>query len=263
MLKFMIKGGIMNNKDVFELTNPQRNIWNMEEYFKDTTINNICTSVLLDEMINVKLLKQAINNIVKKNDSFRISLYRENGIPKQKILDFIPFDIEVINVNTKKEMSEIEKSEANIKFDILKSNLFRFKIIMFPNNIGGIILTVHHMIADSWSLGLTVKNLIKEYHSLLNNTKITENEQSYINYIESETQYKNSIKFQNDKQFWENTFKDIPSQVSIPSTKKLQKHISCTAKRSSFSINKSIIKKLNDFCRKEKISPFNFMDYFL
>lgn len=258
MLKFMIKGGIMNNKNVFELTNPQKNIWNMEEYFKDTTINNICTSVLLDEIINVKLLKQAINNIVKKNDSFRISIYRENGIPKQKILDFIPFDIEVINVNTKKEMSEIEKNEANIKFDILKSNLFRFKIIMFPNNIGGIILTVHHMIADSWSLGLTVKNLIKEYHSLLNNTKIIENDQSYINYIASETQYKNSIKFQNDKQFWENTFKEIPSQVSIPSTKKLQKHISCIAKRSSFSINKNIIKKLNAFCRKEKISPFNF-----
>ena len=37
----------MENKDVYELTNPQKSIWYMEEFFKGSNINNICGNITI------------------------------------------------------------------------------------------------------------------------------------------------------------------------------------------------------------------------
>ena len=36
-------------KDVFELTNPQKSIWYIEQFYKGTSVNSICGTVIFDE----------------------------------------------------------------------------------------------------------------------------------------------------------------------------------------------------------------------
>ena len=55
----------MNQNRAFDLTNPQKNIWNMEQFFNDTTISNIPANIIFHEPVNGKVLEQAINNIIK------------------------------------------------------------------------------------------------------------------------------------------------------------------------------------------------------
>ena len=147
-------------KDLFELTNPQKSIWYTENYFENTNINNICTSGIIYENINVEALKKAINYLVQHNDSFRIKLSLINDVPKQYISDFIPFEIETIYVKNIEEFNNIEQEMVNEKFNILDSLLFRFKIAVFPDKSAGVILNIHHLIADSWSLGVTIQKII-------------------------------------------------------------------------------------------------------
>lgn len=249
----------MRKKDVYQLTNPQTSIWNMENFFEGTTINNICTSGIIYEEINLPLLKQALYNVVQKNDSFRIQIHLENSIPFQTINDFKPFDIDIIYVKDEKEFNKIEKEAVNHKFNIIDSNLFCFKIIIFENKFGGVILTLNHIIADSWSLGLTIQEIIKEYHALKNNETLPKTNNSYVEYIKSEQDYKQSEKYINDKKYWNNVFLTIPEQATIPSNKKIKNNISSKAKRKDFLVNADLVAKINDFCKKEKLSVFNFL----
>ena len=46
----------MENKDVYELTNPQKSIWYTEQFYEGTTVNNICTSGTVYGEINENLL---------------------------------------------------------------------------------------------------------------------------------------------------------------------------------------------------------------
>ena len=59
-------------EEIYELTNPQKSIYLTEQYFQNTTINNICGSVLIRQKVNLKLLNTAINFFVKNNDSFKL-----------------------------------------------------------------------------------------------------------------------------------------------------------------------------------------------
>ena len=157
----------MENK-LYELTNPQKSIWYTENYFENTNINNICTSGIIYEDINIDTLKNAIHRLVQTNDSFRIKLSLQNNIPMQYIADFEPFDIETIYINNMADFHNIEQEMVKEKFNIINSVLFKFKIAIFPDKSAGVILNLHHIIADSWSLGLTIQKIVQIYHSIKN-----------------------------------------------------------------------------------------------
>ena len=103
-----LKGILMEGKIGYELTNPQKSIWNMEEFFKGTTINNICGSEKMYEKIDEKFLNQAINNVVRKNDSFRIQIEIKEGKPRQYIAEYKPFEIEVVHIKNEEDVKILE-----------------------------------------------------------------------------------------------------------------------------------------------------------
>ena len=249
----------METKEIFELTNPQKNIWNTELFFSNTNVNNVCVSGIINEVVNFDILKKAINILVEKNDSFRINLLISENIPMQTFSAFAPFDIDIINVNSKSEFTSIEQSMVNEKFTLINSNLFKFKLAKFPDGKGGIILNVHHIIADSWSLGLTIQEIVKIYHCLLNNnSEYISDTFSYKNLITAEQDYKNSNRYNNDKEFWNSYLKNFSEPVSIPSINKENYEDSSKAKRLSFNIDVNLVKQISEFCNTNKISNYAF-----
>lgn len=248
----------MVNKELFELTNPQKSIWYTEQFYEGTTVNNICVSGTLYGKIDEELLKQAINNVVKQNDSFRIHVIQEKNDVRQYIADYEKFNIDVEYINNESEVKQIEKSEAKFKFNIIDSDLFKFKLAISKGNFACIILTVNHLIADSWSLGLVIQEIIKNYNALKNNEDFVPDTFSYLDYIKSEKEYKNSKKFENDKTFWNQTFSTIPEQATIPCSINGVKNVSYNAKRLGFELDRDIVSKINSFCRENGISTFNF-----
>ena len=243
----------------YSLTNPQKNIWNMEKFFEGTTINNICTSAIIYEKINKTLLEKAINHVVQKNDSFRIKINIKEGIPVQKICNFEPFNLEFEYIKDESELANIKRELVNYKFNILNSYLFQFKIAIFENGFFAIVLVVNHIIADSWSLGLVIKSILEEYHALQNNIALPENTNSYIDFVHSEEKYVKSKKFETDKKYWNDIFNSIPEQATIPTHKEKVKSSSSKANRENFLLENHLVQKINHFCSINKISVFNFL----
>src|SRR5699024_5314703 len=94
------------------------------------------------------------------------------------------------------------------------------KLFKLPNNNGGFIVNNHHIISDSWNLGIMGNEIITYYSHLLNDhSPKTENVElnSYMDYVVSEQEYKNSKKFQKDKDYWNDLFTTIPEVATIPS----------------------------------------------
>ena len=248
----------MHEKKYYNLTNPQKSIWYTEEMFKGTTINNICTSGIIYGNIDVNQLKKAINNVVSQNDSFRIHLTLQDGSIKQYISDCKTFDIDTEYIENESDIKRIECEEVKHVFNMLDSDLFKFKIVILKNKFACVILTANHIISDSWSMGLTIKSILRNYKCLQNNESTSFETFSYIDYIDSEEKYLNSAKFNSDKNYWQEEFKTIPEQATIPTTSSVSLVSSNTAERFSFNLDKKIVTKINDFCQKNHFSIFAF-----
>ena len=76
------------NKELYDLTNPQKSIWLTEQFYSDSCVNNICGTTTINELVDFEKLKQALNIYVKDNDSFRIRLIKDSsGDIKQYITE--------------------------------------------------------------------------------------------------------------------------------------------------------------------------------
>ena len=246
----------MLEKNVYGLTGPQKNIWNTELFFNDSNVNNVCASGILHEVIDFELLKQALNVLVKENDSFRIRIHVENNIPVQYFSEFSPFDVDILNASTRKDFEKIEQETVAKKFNVLDSDLFLFKLVKFPDKTGGIILNVHHLISDSWSLGLTIQEIIKIYHSLKENIEYVPETYSYIEYINSEKKYKLGKRYLSDKEFWSDYLRSLPEPVTIPGL--VSSTTSSKGNRISYTIDKKVCNLINKYCKENNISNYIF-----
>ena len=136
--------------------------------------------------------------------------------------------------------------------------MFKFKIAVLKNEFASVILTVNHIISDSWSMGITIQEILRNYNCLKNNEEIDLETFSYTDYINSEMEYKSSKKYENDKAYWNEMFETIPEQATIPSLKNNIKDLTYNANRLSFNIDKEMLEKINIFCKENNFSTFNF-----
>ena len=249
----------MANKNYYALTNPQKSIWQTGEFYKGTSIGNITGTVIISQNVDFKALEKAINLFVKKNDSFRLKFTVKDSIPMQYVDDFTEFNIEILSVESDKDVKRIERNLCDTPFDVLENFLYIFKIFKFSNGNGGFVINAHHLISDAWTAGLVVNEIMGYYEALVNKESILDEEiPSYIEYINSENEYLNSEKFEKDKVFWNEMFDTVPEPATIPTLKTEKNQMDCASKRKLFTIPKETIGLISEFCKSHRVSEFNF-----
>lgn len=246
-------------KKLYDLTNPQKLIWYTEQFCSNTSINNITGTVIINEVIDVDALKKAINLFVQKNDAMRIQITLDSLLKaKQYVTNYIPFDIDIFNVKSEADLKKKSSLLASQPFKIIDSPLINFKIFKFSNGTGGFIGIAHHLILDSWS-GCSLGNeILSHYYDLTHNIPIdTSQNNSYIDFIDSQNNYINSEKFNTDKKYWEEKYSDsIPEIASFCPNYKNVSH-DYRAIRKEFQLPSNLANKINTFCTEHRISLFN------
>lgn len=248
----------MQDNKVYELTNPQKSIWFTEQYYKGTTINNICGSVLIEQNIDLDLLNTAINKFIENNDSFKIRLKLIDGNVYQYFVDDEFYEFEKIDIKLENEIETYANKMVSIPFEMINSKLFDFKLYKLDNGYGGFIVNAHHLISDAATFSFIATEITSIYSMMQKNEPIPKKEYSYIDYIKSEKDYLTSKRFEKDKSYWNELLSQLPETSTIPSLKNNEKD-SCDAERKECTFSSEYMKKINDFCKKNNISTYNFL----
>ena len=139
---------------LYNLTNPQKSIWDTEKVYPNTSIENIAATAIIEDKINFAYFSQAINIFLKQHDAFRLKFITQNGETKQYVEPFSPLSFDIINVKSDKDVETLSNKMANYVFNLENSMLCKFQLFKYPDGHGGIVLLVHHLISDAWSCGL-------------------------------------------------------------------------------------------------------------
>lgn len=244
---------------LYDLTNPQKSIWGMEQFYKGTAVNNICGTVLIHEPVNFSKLYEAICTFVKSNNSFRIKLcFNEQNEISQYFDDNFEIDTNVKILSNDIELHTLEKELVSVPFQLLNSQLFKFQLFKFSNNHGGFVLNTHHLISDACTASLVANQIISVYSSLQKEETPEDITHSYLDYINSEKEYINSDKFIKDKAYWNDLFNVMPDMATLSSNSSTDITHNCAAKRANYKIDNNLLNRINDYCKEYKISIFNF-----
>lgn len=247
------------NKKMYPLTQAQQRIVYTELQYPDTTALTISGTIQLSNQIDLDRLEAAIHYVLQTNDSFNIRITEVDGIIKQYIapyeyekIQFIDFDSISNDLIYEQWLEENNQIPINL-YDNKLIQITTFKI----NHKYGYNLKTHHAIADGISLGITINEITEQYNNLISGKNIDYiTKQSYINYISLEEEYLKSLRFEKDKAYWNEKFKNSPNLVDIKVHN--SKITSTVAKRKKVYIPYKQYKDIQEFCKQQKLSTFSF-----
>lgn len=244
----------------YNLTYPQKAIWDMEQFYPDTCMNTISGKISIHDKVNILLLKKAIHIYIKNTSGLRFRFHLEDNVITQYEEPYKDFPLDVISLTSENEKT-IENKIASKKFILQDAPLFYFAIFKNENKTGGFFVSVHHLITDAWSMSKLISSILSIYSRLCQNQVLDEAtlaNYSYADFIEQEKAYHSSSRWQQDENFWDdifafNHFDSSLNPISFTSD------LSCLANRCEYEISKSMTSKMTDFCKAHKISLFTFI----
>ena len=180
------------------LTRPQQLIYDSEKVIGGS-VAVMCGIMTVDKVYPEEQVVAAIRTIYQTNDALNYKLDDSGSEPRMYYEDPGDRTVNVVRVEDLSELEEIGERIAKTPMD-LSGWLSDLTAIIHPNGYG-VIVTLHHILGDAWSMSLVGTQL----NAILEGTPWVR--YSYEKYIEAEEEYLVSRKYERDRQFFLDEFR--------------------------------------------------------
>ena len=147
----------------------QHRLWFVEQYQPGTALYNIAGAWRIHGALNGRVLKRALDEIVRRHETLRTTFRSEGGEPVQVISEHQDLNLTVVDLSQEADgdarAQRLFNAEAERPFDLVQGPLFRAGLIKLDDTEHVFFLTLHHIIADGWSLGLLLRELCVLYRA--------------------------------------------------------------------------------------------------
>ena len=244
---------------VFPLSQSQRNIWDLEQLYPNNPMNNICTSVRIKGHIDVTLVRYCINHILQHDSSLRTQVSLVGGSPFQFQIPYQEEQFPFYNFSMTDEngFSRWESTIAQMVMPISESPLYQFYIYKFDEKSGGILIKVHHLIADGFSVVDLVNRISSVYLALLSKEEASSEDMlDYEQHVISEKNYLSSDTFEKDRDYWKNQIERFNGERAFL-RQNSNTNTSSAGERCSFRFSELLNHAIMKFCTQNRVAPFN------
>lgn len=217
------------------------------EKFTGGSIAVICSSMLRVGTIDVSVLQNSVNELFRLNSTLRIRITETADGTKQTVSDYSEQDFDVLTFENQSAFSEYAENYAKQPIDIYGS-LCDVKIV-FVENKYGLLVKLHHIIGDAWTMSL----LAKQFIAILDGEM--PEAYSYTDYLQSEEAYTQSKRYQKDKDFFIEQFRKC-DEVTYLSDKNSENY---NVDRKTITLAKELTKSITEFAENNNSSIFAVM----
>ncbi len=136
---------------------------------------NVPVRFELNGVLDRGLLKAAFDALAARHEGLRTCFVEEDGKLLQVIAPETTFPLPFTNVShltgseLAAELDRLGSIEARAHFDLSKDPLFRASLILAAPDRHILQITIHHSVADGWSIGIMTDELAELYNALLEN----------------------------------------------------------------------------------------------
>src|SRR5262245_5326753 len=143
----------------------QQRLWFLGRLEPDSPAYNIPRPLRLSGDLNVAALHETFNQILVRHDVLRGRFELVDGHPTQLIEPDLEIDLPIVNLehlspaDREKEVSRLAIADAERPFDLTRAPLLRIGLLRLAPEEHVLLLTMHHIVSDGWSMGLLVKEM--------------------------------------------------------------------------------------------------------
>ncbi|MCP4662225.1 MAG: non-ribosomal peptide synthetase, partial [bacterium] len=143
----------------------QQRLWFLDQFEPGSSVYNIPTVVPLPGAVPAELLERVFNEVVRRHESLRTTFAATAGRPRQVIAAELDLPLPVVDLQQpaagerEAEARRLAAAEARRPFDLTRGPLVRVTLLRLAPENQVILVTIHHIVSDGWSMEVLRREL--------------------------------------------------------------------------------------------------------
>ena len=212
----------------------------------------------------MSILHRSLNTIVSRHEILRTTFESEEGQPFQVIKPGIELDLPVIDLtklyesNRESEIRRLAVEEAQKPFNLSEGPLIRGTLLHLDERDHVLLLTMHHIISDGWSMGILKRELGTFYTGFLTgkSSSLDELPIQYGDFAHWQRQWLQGEALEKQLSFWETRLEGAPSLLELPTDRPRPAVQSYRGAWESIILPSELSEAIQSLSRSERGTPF-------
>ncbi|MEH1870992.1 MAG: amino acid adenylation domain-containing protein [Nostoc sp.] len=153
----------------------QQRLWFLDQLIPNNPFYNIPVALHLTGSLNKAALEQSFNEIVRRHEALRTNFVIQSGQPVQLINPTLTITLPIIDLRQlPQDEREIQarqftNQEAQRCFNLSTDSLLQTKLLRLDETQYILLLNMHHIVSDGWSIGVLIQEIAALYTAFANN----------------------------------------------------------------------------------------------
>lgn len=150
------------------LSSSQKRLWfldQLEQANHKSGHYNLFSAIRLQGWLNIPCLQEALNALVTRHQPLRTRFHQKSGKPFAVISPQANVVIHVLESKPEQDLDQWIQATTRKPFDLEQDALLRLELVQLAHNEHLLVLTMHHIISDGWSMGILVQELLQLYQA--------------------------------------------------------------------------------------------------
>jgi amino acid adenylation domain-containing protein len=236
----------------------QQRFWFLDQMEGANAAYNIARALRLVGRLNLTALQQAVEEIIQRHETLRTSFGMVDDKPVQFIAATVPFTLPLVDLQ---ELPEVERlvqlqrlitAEYTRPFDLTIAPLFRVSLIRLESESHVLLLTMHHIISDAWSVEIFLQELSVLYAA----SPLPELPIQYADYSYWQRQWLQNDVITTQLNYWKQQLADAPPIMELPTNRPRSAMQTFRGSIQRFKLGNELTNKLKTLSQKSGASLF-------
>nr|WP_301542280.1 non-ribosomal peptide synthetase [Pyxidicoccus fallax] len=147
----------------------QQRLWFLDQLQPGAATYNIPVALRLEGPLDTAALERAFTEVVRRHESLRTTFADEGGAPIQVIHAPAPLPLPLVDLSAhedgESEALRLARQETTRPFDLAAGPLLRARLLKLGDTRHVLLLTMHHIVSDGWSMGVLVREMAALYEA--------------------------------------------------------------------------------------------------
>lgn len=242
----------------------QQRLWFLDQYEPQSILYNLPASLRLKGRLNIEALGASFNEIVRRHESLRttfglseerpVQLVHEPGAWKLTVNDLRQFPGD----EREEIAARLMQEDAEAPFDLTKGPLLRTQLLRLAEDDHILLLTMHHIVSDGWSIQVFIRELAFFYEGFCEGKKpaIADLSWQYTNFSTWQRQWLQGTVLAEQLGYWKQKLSGIPPVLELPLDRPRPPYKTFNGASVAFHIPKKLAQQVVQLGRREGTTLF-------
>lgn len=242
----------------------QERLWFLDQLEPGNPAYTIPLAQRLRGPLDPVALERALNDLVVRHESLRTTFHIEDGTPYQRVSRSVPVRLELDDLfavapdRREQEAQRLAVAESERPFDLAHGPLLRARLIRLAEDDHVLLLSVHHVVADGWSMAILFEELTSLYraHTTGEALRLPAVALQYSDFVRWQRDRLRSDRLACDLEYWSEHLTDAPARLDLPHDHPRQRRPTYSGGHLSRVLPDEISRRLADVARAADATPF-------